>query len=735
MGSRFIIDVLSGSGVGNTNATAGRGVSGAGSSGVLVISSSVEIAGGAAEDHSLGGRLVAYGITGSITKLTDGTRFLKASDTSIVNIATGSNGQIVFSDDSLAFKTISVSGQDNVVADTNADTLTLVAGSNMTITTTAGTDTITFASSGGGGSSGPADSVGWASPVVPQLTTTGSVGIGMDNSAQQIKGVAQLFISMSYNDGEGDTDAEIHPPAFQIKASADKAFAHNDYLNVLSGSHNLLSLDSGGRLGIGIGRTTGSSNTDALLHVSASVGANGKANPLDLVLIDYDGKSADASGIASSATVYPRLLSVVSGSDRAGHRKSLFVVSGTDGNVYVQNTVKVGTSLVSLHNDGTGLSWSPDGSPEKINLNVGSTTGVSVNFIEAISGSDGGGTATGNGNPGPLLSPNNSAFTINPVGDDIDFMVKGFEANATSRGLNVLFAVDAARKVVMVQSGTVSGSVADPFGWATDEYINFVVSGTNSVARKSFTYPEKTSLSGSGYSLFVGDVALSGTLRGKGYLSAQEKDLFTVASRGMKFLNDTGNYTGLQQQEAFLTVTGTCAGPGFDPGDNLSYAMAQAAVFHGDVVSSGSLYAHGGELVIAASGGGADAKAVASTPIARLVGKNETLSINNGATSILDQFKANDDSVGTPGDRSFSGGKYLITVTGGGHRAMFDALVTSSDDGATPELYYTSTTTNSALDGLALSVDVNSENVRLIVTNNGASFSNYVFKMFITRIQ
>lgn len=45
------------------------------------------------------------------------------------------------------FKTISVSGQSDVVADTTTDTLTLVAGSNITITTNAGTDTITFASS------------------------------------------------------------------------------------------------------------------------------------------------------------------------------------------------------------------------------------------------------------------------------------------------------------------------------------------------------------------------------------------------------------------------------------------------------------------------------------------------------------------------------------------------------------------------------------------------------------
>ena len=42
------------------------------------------------------------------------------------------------------FKTISVSGQSNVVADSLTDTLTFAAGTNMTITTNASTDTITF---------------------------------------------------------------------------------------------------------------------------------------------------------------------------------------------------------------------------------------------------------------------------------------------------------------------------------------------------------------------------------------------------------------------------------------------------------------------------------------------------------------------------------------------------------------------------------------------------------------
>lgn len=37
------------------------------------------------------------------------------------------------------FSTVAVSGQSNVVADSTSDTLTLVAGTNITITTNAGT--------------------------------------------------------------------------------------------------------------------------------------------------------------------------------------------------------------------------------------------------------------------------------------------------------------------------------------------------------------------------------------------------------------------------------------------------------------------------------------------------------------------------------------------------------------------------------------------------------------------
>jgi hypothetical protein len=69
---------------------------------------------------------------------------------SVTNASTTPNITITNTDlgsSQAIFKNFAVSGQSTVVADTNNDTLTLVAGSNVTITTNATTDTITIASS------------------------------------------------------------------------------------------------------------------------------------------------------------------------------------------------------------------------------------------------------------------------------------------------------------------------------------------------------------------------------------------------------------------------------------------------------------------------------------------------------------------------------------------------------------------------------------------------------------
>ena len=67
-------------------------------------------------------------------------------------LVTDGSGNLSFSSISAggnAFGTIAVSGQSNVAADSNSDTLTLVAGSNITLTTDASADSVTIAAAGG----------------------------------------------------------------------------------------------------------------------------------------------------------------------------------------------------------------------------------------------------------------------------------------------------------------------------------------------------------------------------------------------------------------------------------------------------------------------------------------------------------------------------------------------------------------------------------------------------------
>lgn len=89
---------------------------------------------------------------------------LTLTGTLTANAAVGSAGQVLKSTGTgvqwanesggSSFSTITVAGQSNVVADSASDTLTLIAGDNVTITTNANDDSITISATGGGGGGG-----------------------------------------------------------------------------------------------------------------------------------------------------------------------------------------------------------------------------------------------------------------------------------------------------------------------------------------------------------------------------------------------------------------------------------------------------------------------------------------------------------------------------------------------------------------------------------------------------
>ena len=78
--------------------------------------------------------------------LTDTLTFVAGTGITITTDATADSVTITGSNN---FGTVAVSGQSNVVADTVNYTLTLVAGTNVTITTDAGADSVTINATGG----------------------------------------------------------------------------------------------------------------------------------------------------------------------------------------------------------------------------------------------------------------------------------------------------------------------------------------------------------------------------------------------------------------------------------------------------------------------------------------------------------------------------------------------------------------------------------------------------------
>jgi plastocyanin len=119
------------------------------------------------------GRIGATGTASASTYL--------RGDNSWATVAGGSSSD--------SFATIAVAGQSDVVADSATDTLTLVAGSNITITTNAATDTVTIAAAGGG----------TASDSFATIAVAGQSDVVADSATDTLTLVAGTGISITTN--------------------------------------------------------------------------------------------------------------------------------------------------------------------------------------------------------------------------------------------------------------------------------------------------------------------------------------------------------------------------------------------------------------------------------------------------------------------------------------------------------------------------------------------------------
>lgn len=90
------------------------------------------------------------------------------------------------------FQNIAVAGQSTITADSSSDTLTLVAGSNITLTTNAGSDTLTINSTASGGE---------ASNTFATIAVTGQNSVVADNSNDTLNLIAGAGISITTDSG------------------------------------------------------------------------------------------------------------------------------------------------------------------------------------------------------------------------------------------------------------------------------------------------------------------------------------------------------------------------------------------------------------------------------------------------------------------------------------------------------------------------------------------------------
>jgi microcystin-dependent protein len=168
----------------------------------------------------------------------DANRTLTLSgDATVSGTTSGTN-----TGDQNLFSTVAVSGQSNVVADNTSDTLTLVAGSGITITTNAGTDSVTIAASASGFPAGM---------VAPYAGTTEPSGwLFCYGQAVSRATYADLFtaISTTYGVGDGST-------TFNLPDLRGRVVAGQDDMGGVSA--NRLTNQSGGLNGDTLGATGG----------------------------------------------------------------------------------------------------------------------------------------------------------------------------------------------------------------------------------------------------------------------------------------------------------------------------------------------------------------------------------------------------------------------------------------------------------------------------------------------
>jgi hypothetical protein len=262
---------------------------------------------------------------------------------------------------SSAFTTFAVSGQTSVVADTASDTLTLVGGTGVTITTNAATDTITVTNSGVTTLTGTANQVTVsASTGGVTLSLPSSINVNTTGSAATLTTARTISLggdlsgSVSFN-GSANVTLTATVAANSVALGTDTT---GNYVATVAGTANQVTV-------------TGSGSETAAITLSLPQNIHTTASPTftaittddtytDRVVL-FSGASPISSQVVKQTTTTATTPATIASGLAAGGRTFKMLVQA------VQGTNYMATEFLAIHN-GSSVTFT-----EYATLTVGTT--------------------------------------------------------------------------------------------------------------------------------------------------------------------------------------------------------------------------------------------------------------------------------------------------------------------------------------------------------------------------